>query len=245
MGLEMSNPYIAAAGMLGSIFAGSKQIQAMKQAAEAIKMSGRNAANGLREAASPYLQEAKTALPAYSKMVFGEYGSKVGQDDPYLKAAHETNMQGIGREKNKALATSNRAFRFNPGRGRGEALRIGQSATEMTNRENLRYGQGQSDYRTGMADKFTGGLDRLVGFGNTGLNLQTTAANMQMSAEQQAAGMIGGAKSEFYGDLGELAGIPMGEYMANQDLSRMKKLYDSADTSKYMYDPITGKPIKR
>jgi len=215
-------PWAAAAGAVGSVIMGNKQVQAAKEAANEIKQAAMRRASQLRELAAPFLEQVKTALPAFSNLIFGEYGSKLGQEDPYLKAAYEKNVQGIGRETERELGKS-RLFGTSRGigRSRGEELRIERSGLEAKGRATLGYGLGQRAYKERATERFSGGLQDLLNYGQTGIKLAAGAGEVEYEGTAGAAEMISGAKQDYYGDLGSLFGYPIGEYLGEWDVARM------------------------
>jgi hypothetical protein len=114
------------------------------------------------------------------------------------------------------------------GRGRGEKIRLEQGATEATSRENLRYGIGQEDYKSGQLTKTLGALSSLVGYGSQGLG-------PGMSAAQQ----YGQAKAGLWQDVAGAVGTGVGAYQGYQQNQQLM------DLLKQIYGEGGGPPKTR
>lgn len=185
----------AITGLFG---AGSAAAAARKQAAAIEKQS-----TYLKELAAPYLDQAKYAMPKMQAYIKGYLEPKIGQENPYLKAAYEMNLANINRQKQAALGAANMYWggAGNLGRARGEQLRAGRNATEMMNMLNMNYGMGQQQYKDAMAGQYMSALGGLANFGNLGLQTAMQATNLGVKAADANAN-AGMAWSNYWNSLG-------------------------------------------
>ena len=85
----------------GGLFGAGAAASARKQA-EAI----RSQSAYLKELAAPYLKQTKYALPKMQAYISAYLQPKLGQENPYLKAAYGMNLANINRQKQAALGTA-------------------------------------------------------------------------------------------------------------------------------------------
>ena len=195
-------------GMLGS----SAQQQAANAQAAAIQAAANNYMQQVNTAAAPSLSAGVTGLTGLKRMA-GYYGSKLGQESDILNAQKADALSGINRQKQQALAESNRTWLAsgNAGRGRGEALRIGQAATEAANKANLGYGTAQDAYKSANAGTYSNLLSGLAGFGSQGLGAVSGAGANVLNSNMAAANSIYNEQISAAGDSmsGLMAGLGM------------------------------------
>lgn len=208
----------AAMGLRGA----SAQNKAAQAQAEAMERASMRNAELQRELAAPYLEQAKFALPKLRESIMSLLAPQAGKDDPFIAAQHKTNLSGIDKEADKATASSARLWGStgNTGRGRGEALRIGQSALDAKNRENLSYGLTQKNVRDNSTSRFIQSLSGLAGLGSTGLTPAMNAASSQMQGEIGAAGIRADATNDIWGDLSAM----FGDYVGRRDADKQNAL---------------------
>ena len=220
---------VIAAGIsaIGGGIASAQAAKAQKKAANTIQAATTAQAEAVNRLAQPYQDVLNYALPQMKSAV-GQYGAQVGKNDPLLAAEHGQNVTDINRAKTRALLNSSRFWGVtgNAGRGRGEALRIGQTATETENRENLSYGGLQRDFRQQALDRWFGATGQLAGIGGQGTNLAVHAAGIQAGGVQTAAGMKADAASSLYGDIGAGLGSISGAYIGDYQMKQRKKMLD-------------------
>lgn len=216
-----------AIGMLGSSAQKKKQDRLAKQMAESAQV----ASNKLMGFATPLLNQANKGITNYADLLFNQIGSQVGKESAILKAQHGTNLTNINRNKEGALANSlmNWQATGNAGRGRGEAIRINQNATEAANAENLGYGIGQQNYKDATVDRFASGLGNLTQMGLQGLSPAMAAVSTLNQGKQNAIAMQSQASGDMYNDIGSLVGTIYGDYEAKQNnkqqLDMLKKIF--------------------
>jgi hypothetical protein len=227
----MSFPWGAAMGAVGSFFSGRQQKKAADRYANSIISAAEKNAAAVEGLAEDYQGLNEFAFPQLKNVIQNEYAPMVGKDDPYLEAAHGENIRDIGREKEKATAESDFYWGAtgNKGRGRGERLRIARNATEATNEENIGYGERQREQRIGSAGRFTNALSMLADIGRTGTSLAADAAGIRSQGATAAAGVKNQGSQDFYGDLGELGGTLVGDWLGGRD---QKRMFDMIGTSK-------------
>ena len=223
----MAFPFMAAAGFGGSLYGARKAAKAQAAYAEAMKYAGAKQAQALREIAAPYLEETKLTLPLLRQTIASQLVPRLS-GSRYLKAAHEQNLTDIGREEERALASSRRAYSAgNLGRARGESLRIGRAGVEARGRENVSYGLTEQADRDTAAGRLINAYQGMVDIGGRGLQPAIGAAGVEANALAQSAGIGAAAKTDFWSDLGGLFGIPVGDYLSGRDTDRMKGLLSS------------------
>jgi hypothetical protein len=203
----------AGLGAVGAIASAFGQNSAAQEEANAIQQAAAQQAQTLNNLAGPWMSGVSNDLTAYKNLVFGQYGSQVGQNDPFLTAARNESLSTIAQNKQAGIAAAKYGSGANVSRTRGGILAADQNATAQTNQVNMAYGQGQRAYRNQTADRFSGGLSNLLGYGQYGTGIAANAANVQANGAMTAAGIIGGARSSFFGDLGQLSGLPIGNYL--------------------------------
>lgn len=217
---------IAGMGVAGSLFGASKAAKAARAQADAIRYAADRESETMREISAPFLNEAKFALPMLRETIMSQIAPTVGKDNPFLAGAHERNIAGIDRGAGRAKAASTLALgkTGNTGKLRGEMLTIGQSADEAKGRAELDYGVAQTGYRDSRTQMMTDNLFKLGGAGSAGIGPAMSGASATSRGAQTAAMVEGSAKQDFWGDIGELAGVGIGSYMSDLDAKRMAKL---------------------
>jgi type II secretory pathway pseudopilin PulG len=211
----------AAAGIpvIGGMLGSSAQQQAANAQAAAIQAAANNYMQQVNTAAAPSLSAGVTGLTGLKRMA-GYYGSKLGQESDILNAQKAAALSGINRQRQAALAESNRMWLTsgNAGRGRGEALRIGQAATEAANKTNLGFAQAQDAYKGANANTYSNLLSGLAGFGSQGLGAVSGASGNVLNSNLSAAnslygGQIGGATDMMSGLMAGLGMLQGDKYM--------------------------------
>lgn len=195
-------------GLGSTLFGGNEAEKAAKARAEVVERAARYQSEQLRALAQPYMEQMNYAMPAFRNLITTSYVSQVGKDNPYLAAGHQADLNSIHRQESSGLANASRYWGLagNLSRGRGEALRIAQNATEAANAENLGYGKSQMDYRNQASDRFANALSALSRMASPGLGLMTDAAGVQASGITNAAGIRASADEEYWKKLSGLIG---------------------------------------
>lgn len=231
MAVPVPNPWMAAAGIIGGGISSYFQNRAIKRMSEGILEAGRMGYETLRDVAAPWLETAKKALPALAGSIERLYGTKVGQDSPRLRGLHEENLRDIGRQREREVGKSRLFWSTRGGGGRGEELRIGRAAEGAERKERLEYGGVQEGYREGMAGRYIGSLRDLAQLGTAGIAPAMEGARMLTSGMTSAAQIRGQGAYDLWGDVGELGGIPLGEWQSERDISRFERLLGDRDDS--------------
>jgi hypothetical protein len=162
--------WAALAGLAGSIFAGKKQKDAMEAGAAREERLSR-----------PMYDAQKRGLGGMWDTIQRLIAPSAGQASGALKAGHAENLERIEKQKANALAQS-RFFNEstgNLGRGRGEALRIAQGATDALNSENLSYAGAQEDYKLAGTGRLFDALSSYSGQGSGGLSAMIGANRLR------------------------------------------------------------------
>jgi hypothetical protein len=227
----MAFPILAAIGAATSIWSAIQGKKSADKQADAIKQSAQTERDAQLELAKPYSEAASFALPKMRSILMSQIAPTIGKENPYLASAHKLNTGNILRSKQGMLETSKRFWGAsgNSGRGRGEALRIEQNATDAENQENLAYGETQQNYKDANTNRFLQGLTSLAGYGTMGLQTASRGIATAADGEMVAANIRGAGRQSFFGDIGSLAGIPIGQYLAEQDWAQMTKADKSGD----------------
>jgi hypothetical protein len=216
MGLELLG------GVL-SLFGAGQQKKAMQAQANAIRDAARIQAESTERLAAPFTDAANWSMPLLKGATIDLFGSKVGKKNPFLEAMHGENLEEIDKEKSKATASSDFFWKGsgNLGRGRGEQLRIGQSATDAKNRENLSYGMAETaDQDKRIADYFNA-LGSMASYGQAGLAPMLTGIQNRYQGDVEAAGVKAGATTGMWGDFGLL----LGDYVGRQNANEQSQLF--------------------
>jgi hypothetical protein len=144
--------------------------------------------------AAPYTQAGTAALPALSRLIGTYLQPRVGKESALLRTQHALSLQGITKGQRSALARSRLYWggTGNVGRGRGEALRIGQAGTEATNLENLQYGLGQEQFKRQGVTDYLNALMGQAGLGLQGANIAVGGIQTRAAGQQQFWGDIAG-----------------------------------------------------
>jgi hypothetical protein len=229
----MAFPILAAIGAATALYSAVAGKKSADKQADAIKQSAQTERDAQIELARPYSEAASFALPKMRSILMSQIAPTIGKENPYLASAHKLNTGNILRSKQGMLETSKRFWGAsgNSGRGRGEALRIEQNATDAENQENLAYGETQQNYKDANTNRFLQGLTSLAGYGTMGLQTASRGIATAADGEMAAANIRGAGRQSFFGDIGLLAGIPIGDYLAEQDWARMRSLQQNSSGS--------------
>lgn len=205
--------WAAGASLLGGWLGASEQRRAAEAQADAVLQASREQIAYLRELAAPYNEMTEFALPKMRETIMNQYAPKIGQENPYLKAASAQALTGIERGRQTALGQSAGIWgrSGNLGRARGEGLRINRSATEAANAENVRYGlQAKGEQDTALGNYY-GALSGAADIGRTALTPGMASAQMGMNAASEAAGIRGQAGQQYSSGMGTLLGWTVGD----------------------------------
>ncbi len=206
----------AAAGWIGDMIFGKQQARIQDEAStQTLQMM------------QPYLSAGATGINALSALALGpEFAGRVGTTDPFLEAQHAENERLINRTERQSLGASSRYFgsRGNIGRGRGEAFRIEQGATEARNRENLAYGTAQRDYGLQMGNRYAGILGQLTGYGAQAAGIGARALQNRADAKSQVYDAAGAG-------LGDVLGAWQGGVEEEDYLRRQREALNPTDTT--------------
>lgn len=241
----------AALGIAGSLFGANRAQRAANQQANTILEANQERTAMLRELAAPYEEAGLYGMDRLKALISGSLAPAVGRESPILAGEHQENLLGIGRDTGRQLAGSTRYWTGagNVGRGRGEGLRIQRAGTDARNRENLRYGGLQEDYKDRALGRYQGALGAMADYGRTGTSLMAGAANAGYEGAVQAAGVRGAGQQAFAEDLGALGGTLFGSWEADRERRLMQPYLDKAlgtggDVTGYdtmlVPDPTTG-----
>ena len=219
----MPFPWAAALGTAGSIWAGAQQNKAAKQTAGAIRYAADRGYNLMRELAAPGLKALGAGMKGLES-VAGYYGGKLGRGSELLSAAHTENVGRIGRAGERGVESARSFWQSagDPLRSRGEETRARESTIRATNVENLGHAGMQEEYAAGNLAGYQNVLARLMGGGMGSLGTAAQGIGMQAQGQMNAAGVDLEAANTLYGDLGTLFGIPIGDYLADQDWAMMQ-----------------------
>jgi hypothetical protein len=174
----------AAYGAFASILGGISTNNAAKSAA-AVQW----------ELARPYHEAAEYALPALRNLASGYFANRLGKENAYLRAGHAENLAQIGRQERTAGAasTSHWMNAGNVGRGRGEQLRIAESALRSRNAENLNYGAQQQQYKDTSAQQLANLYGMLGNLGSQGMEAGIASAQTRLAGVNSMwSGITGG-----------------------------------------------------
>ncbi len=212
----------AGMGLLGA----SSAAKAAKAQADAIRDAARMGYQGMMELAKPGLDTLKVALPALRNTVFGALGSRVGQKNPYLKAAHEQNISEIGKQEESEIASSERFFGAsgNVGRARGEKLRARRAATTARNKENIGYGVAETDYENDSLTRYLGGLNMLTNTGMFGVNTAAGGINTMTGGMMNAANVAGAGRQDMASGISQVGGSIFGASEARREQELYRKM---------------------
>jgi len=215
----------AVAGGLGSIWSGIQQQKTAKDMAAAIRYATDRQFAQTEELTRPWIEQAKFALPRLRTAILSQLAPEVGQENPYLRTAHETNVQGIERGTRSALAESARYWgrTGNVSKARGERLQIERGGQETTSAENLRYGSTQKSYKDTRLDRYMAALGQSAGVGTSALGPALRGIEAGAGGAVSAAQVGAGASSDLYGDLGDVFGSLIGDWMDRQAEKRAEE----------------------
>jgi len=211
--------------IVGGIVSGLVENSSAKKNANAVSNAANTAASQFNTLAAPYLEQTAYALPKMRQMV-SQWGAKVGQESPLIKASHVKSETAIGRDTNRSLAASARMWTAtgNSGRGRGEQLRISRMGDEAKSNENLAYGNAQEAYKDQNASRYMAGLSSIANSGVLGTSLATNAIGTTQQAANTAAGLKSAGTNALWGDIAAGAGTVYGEWQAEQQAKRDAEL---------------------
>jgi hypothetical protein len=175
---------LQAIGLAAGLFGSSSAAKAQREAAA--KQAAISAT--LMNWGSTFLQGGQKAMGMLQGLA-NLQKSRIGQQNPYLKEGYEQGVSGVNQDKARALAGSKLRYGAtgNTGRGRGEQLRINESATDAKNQLALGYGQSQMNYKLGNEATYAGLLGQVGSFAGIGANLVSGGANAGMQSAQMEA----------------------------------------------------------
>lgn len=147
----------------------------------------------MRELSQPGLTARKAAL--------GYLLPRLGKESRLLGVGYKQGLEGIGRQTAGAIGRSRAMFRQNPGRGRGEELRIGLQGERAKGALSREYAGAQQQFKGGTLSE----LIRMSGSGDP-------------FAMQEGQGILGQgqAQADRYGDFSSILGDTVGFYRAKQ-----------------------------
>ena len=236
----MAFPWAAALGAVGSVWAGLEQNKAAKQTASAIRYAADRGASAMRELAAPGLNALQSGMKGLQGLQ-GYYGGRLGKGSDLLSAAHGENVGRIAKAGDRSVESARSFWQSggDPLRSRGGETRARERTISARNTENLNYAGAQEEYAAGNVAGYGNVLARLMGGGMGSLGTAAQAIGMQTTGQIQGAQVDLEAANTFYGDLGALFGIPVGNWLSDQDLAM-----DAAGARKTTSAPKTMSDMK-
>lgn len=208
-----------ALGILGA----SRQKKATARLAEAIEAASRMGVQAMERITAPWREAAEYALPQFRGATQRLLAPRAGKPSKWIGAERERAMTDIGRGEQRALGRSRLFWRGQPGRGRGEELRIRRGATEARGEVGLRYGQAQEQFGETATSRYMSALGVLGQMGATAIQPTMTAAQTMTSGAIGAAQTRAGGETGFWGDVGQVGGLVLGRYEAKREAEKYRK----------------------
>lgn len=213
----------ALAGPLLSLGASSSARRAARRAQEIANQQ----AGVVENAYAPLKGLFDRSLPLMERQGYNLYGSKVGKKSDILEGERRLALSDIDKNEKRALAASSmfHGMSGNTGRGRGEALRIGASATDQKNRARLGFAGAQEDYMDRNAGNYMGFLGGMTNLGAQSIQGTVQAAGIRAGGAQTANQIRADANQGMWNSLAGTVGDMWGNSLAKKDRRWTEDMY--------------------
>lgn len=209
-----------AVGLAGGIFSNNASQRAQNQYADQIMKLAKKQMQFYNNLSAPYRQNIGSSIADQSQLQNIAMG-KVGQQDPYLKAGLQQNLQDLNRNRDYTNSLANLNFNSvgNKGAGIGMQIRANEAYVQGKNQANIGYGMAQNAYKQQNFNQANALTNQQVQLGQYGTSI-ASQAGQGFNTMAEAYGIKNQGLQDNYGGLagmfGQVAGYGLDKWMNPQ-----------------------------